>query len=145
MLPIRNISLMSPMCCNFCHKIRLGFSTPLTNKKYRIFSQLISKSCMPYPFFPIDGFPFPSVWHGLQWLHEAICHSHRLKMVPPSQFCSVLWKKGFCRNLKTNKVNYMKVYIFRKEFSQRILIVRFLYFWEIAKNWFFDPQIFDQG
>ena len=43
-----------------------------------------------------------------------------LSLVPPSQFV-VFCENSFSRNLKTsNKVSYMKVYIFKKEVSQGI-------------------------
>ena len=50
----------------------------------------------------------------------------------------VFWENRFCRNLKTNKVKYIKVYIFRRKFyKESSWIVRFWLktaFWEVAKN-----------
>ena len=44
-----------------------------------------------------------------------------LRLVPPLQNCSFC-ENCFCHNLKTNKVKYIKVYIFRKGISQGIYL-----------------------
>ena len=45
-------------------------------------------------------------------------------MVPPSQFCSFLWNLFLSYYLKTNKVKYIKIYIFSKGISQEIYLNR---------------------
>ena len=72
-----------------------------------------------------------------------------LRLVYPRKivaFCA----NCFCHNLKTNKVKYIKVYIFRKGISQGIYLNRF-----VAKNHifekspkkgdFFGPKFFNKG
>ena len=67
----------------------------------------------------------------------------RLRMVPcTSQFCSFLWNLVLSYYLNTNKVKYIKIYIFRN-FTRNLFQSRSsnfwlkMYFWEIAKKMFF--------
>ena len=45
-----------------------------------------------------------------------------LRMVPPPRKIVASCENCFCRNLKTNKVKYIKVYIFRKGISRGIYL-----------------------
>ena len=62
--------------------------------------------------------------------------------MPPSQFCSFLWNLFLSYYLKTNKVKYIKIYIFSKGISQEIylnrqILVKDCIFEKSPKKWFF--------
>ena len=57
---------------------------------------------------------------GITWKTIATCIDYmgRVKDGATLAFC----ENGICRNLKTNEVKYIKVFIFRKEISQGIYL-----------------------
>ena len=92
---------------------------PLSGTRSYFFDQILP---LPVSFFPRK--PFNILVH--------FCKLSCLRMVPPLQFL-VFCENRLCRNLKTNKVKYLKVYLERKLHKESIKIAR-LFCYQFAEN-----------